>query len=302
MPRRALVLLLGALALLALPLSAGGQDSLEAELLGLINQGRPSRLTAHSGLRIVGREHSREMASDGGLNHNGAADRINRADPDPTESNGAPDDGFTGTWCENVAFVRGAPDSEVPERMYNAWRDSPSHERCMNNGEMTVAGVGMYYDSSTGRWWATYESAVDNTLPGTTPQTPEPTATSAPVPTERPERTEPPLLAIRTEPPEPTERPEPTTSAARARNTNQAAVEVEAARPAEVSETVGAVAEAASGSSRSGASSAGQLAASAPSAARTTFGWMELAATLAALALVGELLRRISRRSGSETT
>jgi hypothetical protein len=243
------------------------------------------------------------MASDGGLNHNGAADRINRADPDPTESNGAPDDGFTGTWCENVAYVRGAPDSEVPERMYNAWRDSPSHERCMNNSEMTVAGVGMYYDSSTERWWATYESAVDNTLPGTAPQTPEPTATSAPVPTERPERTEPPLLAIRTEPPEPTERPEPTTSAARARSTNQSAVEVEAARPPEVGETVGAVAEIASGGAQRAESSAGHVAGSVvPSSARTTFGWMELTVTLAALVLVGELLRRLSRRRRGETT
>ncbi|MGH2759027.1 MAG: CAP domain-containing protein [Actinomycetota bacterium] len=248
-------------------------------------------MTAHSGLRSAGRDHSREMASDQELNHTGAAGRIGAAQPDPAEPNGAPDDGFTGTWCENVAYVRGAADGEVPQRIYNAWTDSPSHNRCMNNGTMTVAGVGMYYESSTNKWWATLELAEDRTLPGSTPQTAEPSPT-VPIRTEPPERTEPPLLELRTEPPEPT--PQPTTSPV-ATEGSRAGVDVTSATTT-VDEAVGAAAEAAVVGANQAASAAELGGAAVPSTAHATFGWLELAATLAVLALVGELLRRISRR------
>jgi hypothetical protein len=235
------------------------------------------------------------MASDQELNHNGAAGRIGSAQPDPAEPNGAPDDGFTGTWCENVAYVRGADDSEVPQRIYKAWQDSPSHNRCMNNSTMTVAGVGMYYESSTNKWWATLELAEDRTLPGTTPQTAEPSPTPVPIRTEPPERTEPPLLELRTEPPEPTTQPTASASPDTTQSTNRAGVDVTSATTT-VDEAVGAAAESAVDRTRQTGSSARLAGSAVSSTTRTTFGWVELAATLGVLALVGELLRRISRR------
>lgn len=201
MLRRALPFLLLVLLVPVLVPAASGQSSVESELLSLINRGRPGdQLTAHSGLKIVARQHSQEMSSAGGLNHNGAAQRIQTAPPDPTESNGPPDDGFTGTWCENVAYVRGAPENEVAQRVYQGWTNSSSHNRCMNDSRMTVAGIGLYFDGNE-TYWATLEAAVDETLPGSTPETPSP----SPEPAATPESTDDPAASA-----EPTERPTPT--------------------------------------------------------------------------------------------
>lgn len=297
MLRRALPLLIFGLFVASLAPSAGGQDSLESELLSLINGGRESPLVAHSGLRFAGREHSREMSDDGGLNHNGAQQRINNASPDPAESNGAPDDGFTGTWCENTAYVKGAPEHEVAQRMYTAWTNSPSHNRCMNHRDMTAAGVGMYYDASTNTWWATLESVIDRTLPGASPaeETPAPSQaptqppqhTEPPEPTERPE----PAFIVPTERPEPTPRPGPTAAAAAADPLPGG--DLAALAPGDSGRYVGAL----SRQGRSGQRSATlALDPARPSSVRESFGWPEVWATIGVIALAAEMLRRLSRR------
>lgn len=285
MLRRAIILL-SALPLVPVLLpAADGQSSVESELLGLINGGRSSHLTVHSGLRAVGRVHSEEMSQAGGLNHNGAAERIQQAPPDPTESNGAPDDGFTGTWCENVAYVRGAPESEVASRVYQGWTNSSSHNRCMNDGRMNVTGIGVYFDGET--YWATLESSVDRTVPGSAPPpTPAPTPTPTPeitprLRTEPPERTAPPE---RTEPPQPTDRPEPTD------RTAQPILQVgPSASP--VAQTIGSVAGTAERFIASPAL---------PAAEQNTLTWVGFAGALAALALLAEAWRRLNRRQAED--
>jgi len=139
--------------------------SVEQQLLSLINEGRlATNLLMHQGLRSVARVHSQDMDKADGLNHHGAAGRFDRASPDPRETNGAPDDGFTGLWCENVAWVGGGEEKDVAKRMYDGWVASPPHDGCMNNLLMTVAGLGVY--SRNGEWWATLEASQDLTLPG----------------------------------------------------------------------------------------------------------------------------------------
>src|SRR5262245_45423679 len=121
---RRIPLALAVLGLLVfVPARSSAQASIEYELLGLVNGGRSHALAMHSGLVGPARSHSRSMSSTG-LNHNGAQGRISGADPDPYESNGAPDDGFTGTWCENVAYVSGVPEGSVAQRIYDGWVNS----------------------------------------------------------------------------------------------------------------------------------------------------------------------------------
>ncbi len=285
-----LLLVLYSLSFVLVTPPAGGQTSVESELLGLINDGRENKLTLHSGLRTVAREHAGEMSENGELNHNGAERRIAEASPDPHEQNGSPDDGFTGTWCENVAFVRGAPQSEVAQRIYTAWTNSSSHNRCMNNEEINAAGVGLYFDGDR-TYWATYESAVDRTLPGSAPAAaPTPTATPTPAPTAAPI-----IPALRTEPPERTEPPTPTPQT----ETTAAPTEEPTQSPAE---TTVAAARAVASRSRGGTSQL-LVTPTFPSASRASFGWAELAATMAVIALAGEFLRRLTRAHGrNETT
>jgi hypothetical protein len=116
-----------------------------------------------------------------------------------------------------------------------------------------------------------------------------------PIRTEPPERTEPPLLELRTEPPEPTTQPTASASPDATQSTNRAGVDVTSATTT-VDEAVGAAAESAVDRTRQTGSSARLAGSAVSSTTRTTFGWVELAATLGVLALVGELLRRISRR------
>ncbi len=288
MVRRAILLLCAVLLVPVVVRAADGQASIESELLGLINGDRGSDLIMHSGLRIVGRVHSQEMSRDGGLNHGGAEGRIREAPPDPSEANGPPDDGFTGTWCENVAYVRGAPEHEVAQRMYQGWTNSPPHDRCMNDERMTAAGVGVFFDGET--YWATLESAVDRTLPGSAPP-PTPTPTPSPeitpsLRTEPPERTAPPEP---TAAPTPTERPEPTD------RTAPPLLQVSpSASPAEqVMGTAGAIS---SVHGRNVGTTEGFVASPAlPTAERNPITWVGLVGVLAALGLVGETLRRLSR-------
>jgi len=295
MLRRATLLLCAVLLVPVLLPAADGQSSIESELLALINGGRSSDLTPHSGLRIVGRVHSQEMSQARGLNHNGAEGRIHEAPPDPSEANGPPDDGFTGTWCENVAYVRGAPEHEVARRMYKGWTDSSSHNRCMNDERMNAAGVGVYFDGET--YWATLESSVDRTLPGSAPPpTPSPTPTPEPeitpsLRTEPPERTAPPEP---TEPAEPTDRPEPTDRTAPP--LLRASL---SASPAD--EVTGTVASIDGVRDRNGGTTEGFVASPAlPTAKQNMMTWVGFAGALAAIALVAEAWRRLNRRRAED--
>lgn len=312
MLRRALPLLICAVALGATLPAASGQASVESELLNLINRGRDGDLAAHSGLRAMARVHSHEMARDGGLNHNGAAERIRNAPPDPSEQNGPPDDGFTGTWCENVAYVRGAPEHEVAQRIYAGWTNSPSHNRCMNDEQMTAAGVGLFYDGSTNTYWATLESAVDNTLPGSAPATPSPSPspTPSPTPSPRPDgsptpaaRTEPPT---RTDPPEPSERPVPTDRpdptdppepTPRPVRTEEVLVERGARELRRVGDILSSRARTGAAAARDSASEEGLLGAPRLRASsENVMSWTSFGSAVASVVLVAELLRRLSRR------
>jgi hypothetical protein len=136
----------------------------EAALLKLVNEGRPVMdLVVHVGLRSQARGHSKYLSTVGGLNHDGAATRFERGSPDPPESNGAPDDGFTPVWCENVAVARGGDASIVPKLIYDGWVNSPPHYACMQNPVPTVAGLGVYHDGKN--WWATLDASHDLTMP-----------------------------------------------------------------------------------------------------------------------------------------
>lgn len=170
---------------------AGASPSIEYQLLGYVNGGRAGSLTMHSGLVAAARAHARTIAS-AGLSHSGALSRIRSAPPDPFEENGPPDDGFTGTWCENLAYVSGGSASDVAARIYNGWRGSPTHLRCMQDSDMTAAGIGVYYDGRT--WWAVMEAMEDRTLPGSAPAAVR--ATSRPAPAVR-ETEEPPEATAR---------------------------------------------------------------------------------------------------------
>jgi len=158
--------------------------SMESQVFSMINGERSTALIEHSGLLAAARQHSQEMAASGGLNHDGADERVANAAPDPAEANGAPDDGFAvAAWCENVTYSTGFPESQVATKLYQQWRNSAPHQACMTNSSKNVAAVGIYYDGST--WWATFIAEVDHTPPGGPPpaqpaRNTTPTATTAP--------------------------------------------------------------------------------------------------------------------------
>jgi uncharacterized protein YkwD len=289
MRRPTLILLFSAIVLTTTPLlPAKGQSSVENELFGYVNRGRRNQLALHSGLRAVGREHSEEMSQDGELNHNRAEQRIFSAEPDPNEQNGPPDDGFNGTWCENVAYVRGAPESEVAQRIYQGWTDSPSHNRCMNDERMNAAGIGLYFDGDK-TYWATFESVVDETAPGGTSQTTaERTPEATPSATPEPPRTPSPTA---TAPPTPSPRPTPTPRhipflGTPAADSSDIATHVKGTGTHQITIS----------SSRA---LAGPII---PSSKREDFGWLELGSTLGVIALAAELLRRLTRRRDRSET
>lgn len=181
-----------ALLFLGVPGVRAGGPTIETELVRLVNAYRSDDLAAHVGLAGAGRLHSKDMAASGHLNHDGVAKRIRGAAPDPAESNGAPDDGFTGTLCENTASLQDPnhtlSDREIAQTIFDGWRESPSHDRCLKHIKMTAVGMGAYYDADTYKWWVTMETAEDETPPGSTvaaktptPATPTPRIT-APIP------------------------------------------------------------------------------------------------------------------------
>src|SRR5438445_147581 len=103
--------------------------------------------------RVAARQHSQEMAMSGGLNHDGADERVANAAPDPPQGSGPPDAGFApAAWCENVTYSTGFPESQVATKLYQQWRNSAPHQACMTNSSKNVGAVGIYYDGST--WWA----------------------------------------------------------------------------------------------------------------------------------------------------
>jgi hypothetical protein len=106
------------------------------------------------------------MATAGSLNHRRATARIDSAAPDPAQSGGPPDRGFTGTWCEVVGWEPGGPDAGVAERFFQDWRETDEDNRCMTNADVNVAGLGVYERGN--RWWATLEMAQDTTPPAAT--------------------------------------------------------------------------------------------------------------------------------------
>jgi hypothetical protein len=138
----------------AMPAFANAGDAMESKVFGYINGERSKPLIEHPGLLSAARQHSQEMASRGGLDHDGADARANGADPDFEPA----------SWCENVTYSTGFPESEVAQRLYEQWRRSAPHQRCMTNEEKNVGAVGIYFDGST--WWATFIAEVDRTPPG----------------------------------------------------------------------------------------------------------------------------------------
>lgn len=170
--------MLGLLALvLPSPARAATAASVEAALATKINQGRAAQgraaLVNHRGLETIAGEWSSQMSATNNFTHGNFNGRIQNAAPDPAESNGAPDDGFTG-WCENIAWNSLAQSStadQVAQMFYNQWFNSTSgHKECMlslspRNFGQNVMGVGIVYDSADGRWWATLDVGKDDTPP-----------------------------------------------------------------------------------------------------------------------------------------
>ena len=159
-------------------------DAVETRLLQLINQGRGGAGKAaevmHSGLRLAAQQHSADMSARNTMDHTGYPARVNNANPDPAESNGPPDDGFTGASCENVAWYQPGgtmTTDQIAQQFYTMWFNSAHHHDCMFDVwgyGLNVGGVGIYY--ANGKWWATFDSAADRTPPsGTTPPPPSST-------------------------------------------------------------------------------------------------------------------------------
>ncbi len=113
------------------------------------------------------------MAQQGNLTHAGASSRIANAAPD----------GYTGTFCENIGYVsENARNPDPAQIIYNGWRNSSSHNACMHDTRMTVAGVGTYSDGEL--LWVTMEFAQ---VRGSTTTTKTPTPITVPVSTPKPQ-------------------------------------------------------------------------------------------------------------------
>jgi hypothetical protein len=178
--RRAILAVAAAAALAAVtvpPVQADG--GVEAQVMAKIRAYHGGSLIQHSGLYGVARAHSMQMSREGRMSHDNADQRISNAQPDPFETNGAPDDGVpVAAWCENVTYSTGHPESEVAGRLFSQWEGSGAHARCMRDTKRNVGAVGVYYDGST--WWATFIATTDNTPPGG--GTPAKTAAPKPAP------------------------------------------------------------------------------------------------------------------------
>jgi hypothetical protein len=189
MPARRFVLLAAVAVPLLLPgvARAQSQPSMESQVFAKINAARSKKLIFHGGVHSVAWRHSADMASRGGLSHANADARISNAPPDPAEANGAPDDGYGRDWCENVTYVNFGTEAEAPGKIYEAWRRSGAHQRCMQDTTLNTGAVGIYWDGNT--WWATFIAYLDHTPPGA----PAPAAPVAPKP--KPVATTPPTVA-----------------------------------------------------------------------------------------------------------
>jgi hypothetical protein len=181
------------LAAVAVPLLVPGvvqaqsQPSLESQVFAKINAARSKKFILHRGVHSVAWRHSANMSASGGLNHANADSRISNAPPDPAEANGAPDDGYGRDWCENVTYVNFGTEAEAAGRIYEAWRRSGAHQRCMQDTTLNTGAVGIFWDGST--WWATFIAYLDHTPPGA----PAPAAPVAPK--QKPAATQPPTVA-----------------------------------------------------------------------------------------------------------
>jgi len=181
-----LLLVIAAASLPALP--SANANSYEAEIFSLVNGGRSAKLTSDAGLQAAARAHARNMAQNKNLSHAGAASRIASAAPA----------GYTGTYCENLGYTN---DPGVAGTIYSGWRNSSSHNACMHDTRMNIAGVGTYFDGDI--WWVTMEfaqvrisSGSNNQPPPRVPiSTPKPQAQATPRPqpaapvTDKPEDT-----------------------------------------------------------------------------------------------------------------
>ena len=147
------------------PIAHATEPLVEERVVALINAQRTDRLVVHYGLLSAARNHSADMAREGGLSHEGADERVNSAPPDPGEFNGAPDDGFgVAAWCENVTYTVGTSEAEAPQRIFDQWNRGGAHQRCMMDTSRNVGAVGVYYDGQS--WWATFIAEEDATPPG----------------------------------------------------------------------------------------------------------------------------------------
>jgi len=189
MPARRLLLLAAVSVPFLLPgvANAQSQPSMESQVFAKINAARSKKLILHRGVHSVAWRHSADMASRGGLSHANADARISNAAPDPAEANGAPDDGYGRDWCENVTYVNFGTEAEAAGRIYEAWRRSGAHHRCMQDATLNTGAVGIYWDGST--WWATFIAYLDHTPPGTAP------AVAPTAPKQKPAVTQPPAAA-----------------------------------------------------------------------------------------------------------
>jgi uncharacterized protein YkwD len=133
----------------------------------------------HSGLREQQRRHAQHMSEIGTLTHDGFQQRHDSAAPDPSEGNGAPDDGFNSFVAENIALNsrQGRSDADVAAAIYQQWFNSPGHKANMldeRNDGYNVAGVGIF-EAPGGKIWGALLLAVDSTLPAGGSATPTPT-------------------------------------------------------------------------------------------------------------------------------
>jgi uncharacterized protein YkwD len=172
----AVIVISGATPAGAVSVSTGRDRSVEGIALRTLNDDRRARglrtLTLHAGLRDVAREHSRDMAARRRVGHWGFESRLQRATPDPQQSRTGADEGIWGVGvaaCENALYRFRAgsteeSDQQVARALVAQWRASAPHARCMFNGGLNAAGLGVYRDAG-GVWWATLEVARDATPP-----------------------------------------------------------------------------------------------------------------------------------------
>jgi len=147
--------------------------AVETALLAAINTGRAGigkpALGMHDGMREKQRGHAQYMSEIAALTHDGYAQRAQTATPDPVETNGAPDDGFTGYIAENVAqnFRNNRSDVDIAAAIYEQWLNSPGHKKNMfdeSGAGYNAAGVGIFEEAS-GKIWAALLLTGDNTPP-----------------------------------------------------------------------------------------------------------------------------------------